>query len=268
MFISASVIFYRLWLKMDDERCILNCDQDLSDGGPIVTLTEKGSNSINKASEARGTSLRTQAGQRVHTECRKRYTNPKYITVAQKKQRLSSSPTCLLRSLLFNFKEHCIFCGQPAKCLGEKHGGDVYPVRTMDFQVSVLQICEERRDYWSNTVAGRLACVADLHAADAIYHQTCSVNFRTGRRIPQQYSSNAGESMEKRQLGRPEEFEKKQAFLEVAKYLEENDDEQITVTDLVEKMEEYLDQSECQPYIPQYMKTKLQEHFGFYREKG
>ena len=41
MFISGSVIFYRLWLKMDDERCVLNCDQDLSDSGPILTLTEK-----------------------------------------------------------------------------------------------------------------------------------------------------------------------------------------------------------------------------------
>ena len=41
-------------------------------------------------------------------------------------------------------------------------------------------------------------------------------------------------------MGRPKDEEKVEAFVKVTKFLEENDDEQITVIDLVEKMEEYL----------------------------
>ena len=44
----------------------------------------------------------------------------------------------------------------------------------------------------------------------------------------------------------------------VANYLEENDDEQITLQDLVEKMNEKCDS----PYSTVYMKTKLLKHFG------
>ena len=39
---------------------------------------------------------------------------------------------------------------------------------------------------------------------------------------------------------RPKVEEKLEAFVKITKFLEENDDEQITVIDLVEKMEEYL----------------------------
>lgn len=55
---------------------------------------------------------------------------------------------------------------------------------------------------------------------------------------------------------------KKQAFVKVAKFLEDNDDEQITVGDLVEKMEEYLNNTDSEAYGRSHMKTKLLEHFG------
>jgi len=44
--------------------------------------------------------------------------------------------------------------------------------------------------------------------------------------------------------------------------LEENDDEQVTIGDLVSRMQEYMPNSEYEPYSSVYMKTKLQEHFG------
>ena len=55
---------------------------------------------------------------------------------------------------------------------------------------------------------------------------------------------------------------KKQAFVKVAKFLEDNDDEQITVGDLVEKMEEYLNNTDSEAYGRSHMKTKLLENFG------
>ena len=47
--------------------------------------------------------------------------------------------------------------------------------------------------------------------------------------------------------------------MEVAKYLKENDDEQITVYDLMNKMAELNDQ---EPYSARKRKEKLKEHFG------
>ena len=63
-------------------------------------------------------------------------------------------------------------------------------------------------------------------------------------------------------MGRPKDEEKLEAFVKVTKFLEENDDEQITVIDLVEKMEEYLSDADSEAYGQQHMKTKLLEYFG------
>ena len=64
-------------------------------------------------------------------------------------------------------------------------------------------------------------------------------------------------------MGRPPDEEKHDAFVKVATFLEENDDEQITVSDLIEKMEEYLRGTNCGAYRRQRVhETKLRQHFG------
>ena len=50
--------------------------------------------------------------------------------------------------------------------------------------------------------------------------------------------------------------------MEVANFLEENDDEQITISDLISKMEAILDGSEYSAYSRAHMRSKLKEHFG------
>lgn len=65
-----------------------------------------------------------------------------------------------------------------------KHSIDAYPVRTFDFQDAIKQKCIDRNDEWSHDVMGRLALAIDLPAADAVYQQSCNVNFRTLRNIP------------------------------------------------------------------------------------
>ena len=77
------------------------------------------------------------------------------------------------------------FCGHPDKYSGWKSSHKLIPIRTMDFQNSIKQICASRNDSWSETVLGRIECVNDLHAADAVYHLICTNNFRTGLQIPQ-----------------------------------------------------------------------------------
>ena len=87
-------------------------------------------------------------------------------------------------------------------------------------------------------------------------------------------------------LGRPEELDRIEAFLEVAKFLEENYDEQIPISDLISKMEVILDGSEysaysryiCAPnlksildgseysaYSRVHMCSKLKEHSRWFR---
>jgi len=52
------------------------------------------------------------------------------------------------------------------------------------------------------------------------------------------------------------------AFLEVASFLAENDDEQITIQDLICRMEDKLVDSNQDAYSYKYMQQKLHEHFG------
>ena len=65
----------------------------------------------------------------------------------------------------FEYKELCLFCGQVAKYVNKKkkHGNDVFPVRTSDFETNFGKICEERNDKWGRLVACRLALVIDLY---------------------------------------------------------------------------------------------------------
>lgn len=58
-------------------------------------------------------------------------------------------------------------------------------------------ICDERRDEWSAEVRGRIESVNDLHAADAVYHQSCSVNFRTKKLSHKQFYPNRSASQRK-----------------------------------------------------------------------
>ena len=121
---------------------------------------------------------------------------------------------CTLRSETpqFKFKEHCLFCGEAAKCEKKKHGNDVFPVRTSDFQNSISKICAERRDDW-----GILVSAIDMHAADALCHQRCSVNIRTLKSLPQQDSSYS--ASRRISHGRPEDLDRSRVFQQMVTFL-------------------------------------------------
>ena len=95
----------------------------------------------------------------------------------------------------------------------------------------------------------------DLHAVDLVHHAICSVNFRTGKTIPRVFSANDPPS--KKSCGRPQEETQTTAFRAVVDYIEE----QITIMDLVSKMDEYLADTCLQAYSALYMKTRLLDHF-------
>ena len=87
--------------------------------------------------------------------------------------------------------------------------------------------------------------LSDLHAADTVYHKTCSTNFRTGRRIPVQYSEET-----KSKAGRKENVIQRDAFLCTCNYFENNENDQLSLGDLIQKMDEFLKETEFQLMIP------------------
>ena len=118
---------------------------------------------------------------------------------------------------------------------GRKRGYDVIHVRTKDFQDKIQEACKFRNDDWAETFRGRLEFEQNLHAVDAVYHQACSVNFRTGKQILEKHGNDTDSE------GRPKDTVKSKALLKVTGVLVENDKEQFTIPDLVGKMKEYLE---------------------------
>ena len=113
----------------------------------------------------------------------------------------------------------------------------------------------------ADTVKARILDVPDLPAADAMYHQTCSVNFRTGRQIPAMFLWDEPPTKKKR-VGRPQDEDQTEAFLKMAQFLQENDDEQITVNYWIEVMNGFLEESQSIAYSHTHMKARLKEYFG------
>ena len=134
-------------------------------------------------------------------------------------------------------------------------------VKTIEFKDIIMVTCSERNDDWADTVKARILHVHDLHAADAVNHQTCSVNFRTKKQMPTAKFTNTDGS-KKAKLGRPRSDERTMAFDNVARYSEENDDEQITINDLIDIMKQKLAGTNHEPYSYTHMKARLEEHFG------
>lgn len=249
----------------------LNEDESLK----FVALTAKGCAGINKASIERSDSISTTPGQKVHVVCRRDYCLQQNIDRYKKEKSnkddqstLSSRRGSALKrqaESCFSFQTDCFYCGTFANLNEKKKSADkVSKVTTIETKDTVLEICSNRgHDSWAEIVKARVMSVNDLPAADALYHHSCSSNFRTGKQIPKQYTSNQS-SFKKRASGRPHDMEKTEAFLKTMLFLKENDDEQITLQDLVMKMDECLRDlgSTAPPFSNKHMKSKVKEHFG------
>ena len=245
------------------ENCCI-CGNVISDQDSS-TLTQKGCNTLNSIDA----SINALPGLKIHKRCRielirpPKAEPPSQASHAQRSLQLRSS-----NKSVFNSQEHCIFCGKEAvtydKIGKRKLSDEIFCVRTYEFQDTLTSICKQRNDEWSQTVFGRIQYLQDLHAADVVYHQSCSSNFRTTKSIPKQYSTDyhKNEPKEKKQRGgRPVNTIKEEAFAKVVNYLVENEDEQLTISDLSNKMAEFLERPE-EAYSQIYMKKKLEDHFG------
>lgn len=257
---------------MDNFVCVI-CQTPITEGSTdIVTLGEKGSDGINRASQERNDTILTAPGQQVHKICRRDYCKPQNIQRALKESQGETSSPQKKRSLTrsaessFSFQTDCFYCATEVVFESDDKKSrpkDVFNVTTVETKNVVLNVCSNRGDTWAAAVRARLLNVHDLPAADAVYHQSCSSNFRTGKQIPLAYSTAENASKKRKSAGRPQSRDKYDAFLATVKYLEENDEELLlTIPDLQAKMSEYLDDDAQCPYSHTHMKEKLVEHFG------
>ena len=118
------------------EDCVI-CKQPIV-GGTGVTLGEKGSSTINRASAARIDTINAIPGQQ---ECRRKYCNPQQIAKTVKLGKQEVQPARhVLRSAeqQFNFCTDCFFCGKPATFGKKRKSSDVFTVRTVEMRDTIL----------------------------------------------------------------------------------------------------------------------------------
>ena len=180
----------------------------------------------------------------MHVQCRQRYINKKDIALTNKPtvDRSSSHGT---RSSTggFNFRTNCFLCGQIVTERQKRDGKSVnVACKHCEVDAAIIKAINLRNnDEWALVVNGRLDSVNELRAEDAIYHKACNSSFRTGKPIPQMFgATNMKEEGITRKSGRPVDVEREAAFVKIAEYLKENDEEQITLTDLTCMMGEIL----------------------------
>lgn len=169
----------------------------------------------------------------------------------RKKKCTTETPKLRSQSQLFNFRTHCFICGQAVKGKEIK----VYSVRINDLQTTIIKVCQERNNDWILAVRWRIETINDLHAGDAIYHQTCSVNFRTSKAVPKAFFSDSKKDGNR---GRLKNDLKENHFKKLVDYLHQRDDEQITIKDLVNKINNLWGEN---VYSLDHLKRKLRHQF-------
>ena len=103
--------------------------------------------------------------------------------------------------LNFEFKKHCIFCGEYCVAFDNKNPSRyrlVSQCRSAEisgersFEDLILDRCDERSDVQSEEVRIRLVgAQTDLHAADAQYHRDCNMSFMSARNVISAHSKAA-----------------------------------------------------------------------------
>ena len=259
--------------------CVI-CGQAIDFDRPseFVKLTEKGCVGINKANHDRQLDLpdivfSEDADVFAHKICRSRHTNPKTVKTAQKRlSSLSPVPTPNLRSAerlsVFDYKTHCLFCGafvdqSVAEKRPDKTNCKFSHVMTLGFQENIYSNCHDRKDDWALKVESRLSAVNDLPAEEALYHHTCYALFTAGKNLPS-FSSDQGteNSRKRRKVGRPRSTSKADALQYVFQYLEENDDETVTIQELHQHMIESSGLGQDDVYTQVQLKRELESHYG------
>lgn len=219
--------------------------------GDTVCVT-RGLNKIIETSVSKGDNvkklLENKSSVVVHVKCRKDYTR-RLEPVTSKPQTVHE-----IREK-FNFKSHCIICGEKVVVevnkFRKRTSYEYSVVETLEFIENIRTNAEKRNDNWGKEVLLRLSNVIDLVAAEGRYHRTCYKYFlrtdckKTG-------TATLG--------GREVDKEKSLSFTKLCEYLEENNECQYSFDELMVIISGFENTGET--YSRQYLTKKLKEHYG------
>ena len=126
-------------------------------------------------------------GKKVHKICSRDYCLAQNILRSKRQITVQGATQNIRRSLEHkaesSFSLQTVFTvEQKLNLMGGKGATSGFKVTTIETKNAVLEIYSKRgNDSWAEIVRGRLLNVHDLPAADAIYHQACSVKEATTR---------------------------------------------------------------------------------------
>ncbi|KAK2702739.1 hypothetical protein QYM36_018660 [Artemia franciscana] len=253
-------------MSSSNRLCIL-CQQDISsDDDTSVVLTAKGALSVSTASKDRGDQIAAEPGQIVHKAWRKDYCRQSTIYSLKRTSEEpipNETPRKLRSQDFFNVQVCCIFCNYEVgfeKSIRKGANGECVKAATTELRHSVLRACESRgKDNWATTVLGRMNCIlSDLHAADAVYHKSCYVSFKTNKSMPKRYKEE--EENDSAKAGRPAETKKREAFEKSLEHFNSIEDQHFTLSDVAEKMNSFLGVGEA--YSVKHIQRLLLESYG------
>ena len=212
--------------------CVI-CNNNRVEDNDFCVIREKGAIGINKASREKDDDLIVEAGAIVHKVCRKNCLKRSSVK--------SDSCTTFLRGTRsstgsFNFKEDTFLCCLTVTEWEIKSNKTSYvSSKHREVEKSMYKAIQQRGpdNVWANEVQGHLESINDLRSEQVIYHKSCDAKFRMGRpKAPKTDSSN------RKKHGRPIDMNQESAFTDIINYLEQNDDEQITLSELENVMDD------------------------------
>ena len=146
---------------MDEEITCAICQKSLDNVKDVLTLREKESEGINRASTEHNDII--QPAPVIRKIKHAAALAATQLTRAKKEEstisQLSSSRLSLDRTTeqSFNFKTDCFFCETNVDSEEQKRRqGDVFKVATLEAKDTVLQTCSERKDEWTEVVQARI----------------------------------------------------------------------------------------------------------------
>ena len=137
----------------------------------------------------------------------------------------------------------------------EKHLA--YKVKSDSFQHEVKAKCVKTKYSWANEVHGRIEYSRYLMASSSVYHKCCSIEFRLGK-YPEEDCYEPLSKNRKTVSGQMFDIKREDAFLQAVNYLLENNEEQLTIHDLITKMDQLCEN----PFSFNPMKRRLLYYFG------
>ena len=136
-------------------------------------------------------------------------------------------------------REEWLLCGIGDKYNKKKPAHVLQKVESEEFEANIRFYGRKRADQWKYTVVYILSNHSDLVAEDVVCHRNCRVHLaNTSLGISTIFANEMEKSVVKK--GRPCNDEQIQAFNMVMDFFEKNEEENLTISDLVKKMSEFL----------------------------